>query len=93
MPTRSRSSARDCWASTASRGWASQATRKVIPRLAAKSWQAKREKQAAIADMGHDFAVVTQFASTQSQSWPGSHSCGKRTCTGWCGSACPARPA
>jgi len=26
-----------------------------------KLWQAKREKQAAIADMGHDFAVVTQF--------------------------------
>ena len=26
-----------------------------------KLWQAKRDKQAAIADMGHDFAVVTQF--------------------------------
>jgi len=26
-----------------------------------KLWQAKREKQAAILDMGHDFAVVTQF--------------------------------
>ena len=26
-----------------------------------KLWQAKREKQAAIADMGHDFAVVTRL--------------------------------